>query len=93
MGGTCVTLAYTIAGSSSSWDVQITTYDKDFTNKAPTGCTQYFYGSTSQAIKTFNWAGGEHLANQNQRICIRYMLIYTLERKQVIENILCFPLL
>ena len=76
MGGTCVTLAYAIAGTSSSWDVQITTYDKDFNNKAPTGCTQYFYGSSSQAIKTFNWAGGEHLANQNQRICIRYMLLY-----------------
>jgi len=71
MGGSCVNLAFAIGGSSASWDVQITTYDKDFINKAPTGCTQYFYGASTAAIKTFNWAGSQHLANQNQRICIR----------------------
>ena len=71
MGGACATLAFAIGGTTSSWDVQITTYDNDFTNKAPAGCTQYFYGASTQAIQTFNWAGGEHLANQNQRICIR----------------------
>jgi len=70
-GGQCVTLAFSIGSSSSSWNIQIQTYDNDFENKAPTGCTQYFYGETTQGFKTFNYANGVHLANQNQRICFR----------------------
>ena len=74
-GGQCVTLAMNLGGTSSQWDIQITTLDCDDTNLAPSGCTQYFYGQQSGQIKTFNWAGGEHLANQNQRICFRYICL------------------
>jgi len=70
-GGQCVTLAMNLGGTSSQWDIQVTTLDCDDTNLAPSGCTQYFYGEQSGQFKTFNWAGGEHLANQNQRICFR----------------------
>ena len=54
--------------------IQLQTFDNDFENKAPTGCTQYYYGETSQGFKTFNYANGVHLANQNQRICFRYII-------------------
>ena len=76
-GGQCVSLAMSLGGTSSQWDIQITTLDCDDTNLAPSGCTQYFYGAQSGQFKTFNWAGGEHLANQNQRICFRYIRLKT----------------
>ena len=41
-------------------------------NKAPSGCTQYFYGSTTGTITSFNYANSVQLANQRQTICIRY---------------------
>ena len=40
-------------------------------NLAPAGCTQYFYGNEAGTIKTYNYAGGLHLANQQQVQCIR----------------------
>merc|ERR1712038_1914846 len=70
-GGQCVTLAFSIGSGSASWNIQVQTYDSDFDNKAPTGCTQYYFGETTQGFKTFNYANGVHLANQNQRICFR----------------------
>jgi hypothetical protein len=37
-----------------------------------TGCTQYFYGSTSvTTINSFNYANLVELANQRQNICFR----------------------
>ena len=50
----------------------MTQYACDFSNLAPTGCTQYFYGSTTDSVQTYNFAGGQHLANQQQQICVRY---------------------
>ena len=47
---------------------QVSCYD---TNLAPSGCTQYFYGSTSGTINSFNWANLVQLANQAQHVCIR----------------------
>ena len=40
-------------------------------NLAPAGCTQYFYGNDAGTVKTYNYAGGLHLANQQQVQCIR----------------------
>jgi len=41
-------------------------------NKAPTGCLQWFTGTSGVGIvTTFNYAGGEHLADQVQTICFR----------------------
>ena len=49
----------------------MTQYSCDFDNLAPDGCTQYFFGSNSQTIQTFNFDGGSQLADQDQNICIR----------------------
>ena len=51
---------------------QITQYSCDSPNLAPDGCTQYFADPTGTGtIQTFNFDGGQHLANQDQSICIR----------------------
>ena len=43
-------------------------------NKAPTGCLQWFTGTSGVGIvTTFNYVGGEHLADQVQTICFRYI--------------------
>jgi hypothetical protein len=47
---------------------QISCYDA---NKAPAGCTQWFYGSTTGTINSYNYANLVQLANQQQSICIR----------------------
>ena len=52
--------------------IQITQYSCDYNNLAPEGCTQYFYGSTTGSVKTYNFDGGQQLADQNQNICVRY---------------------
>ena len=54
-----------------SWQIKVTQYDCAFENLAPAGCTQYFFGPTSQSVQTYNFAGGQHLANQKQQICVR----------------------
>ncbi|CAG9857145.1 unnamed protein product [Phyllotreta striolata] len=51
------------------WEVRITQIP--FSQRAPTGCLQYFEG-TSGTIKTMNFAeNGRHLANQDYNICVR----------------------
>ena len=50
--------------------------DGSFSNLAPTGCTQWFYGEVEGQIQSFNFNGGQHLANQNQNICIRYIFFH-----------------
>jgi hypothetical protein len=41
-------------------------------NKAPSGCTQWFYGTTTgTVINSYNYAGSVQIANQRQSICIR----------------------
>ena len=50
---------------------KVTQIGCDHPNKAPSGCTQWHFGSAIGVIKNFNFDGGIHLANQNQNICIR----------------------
>ena len=52
---------------------QITQYSCTFSNLAPEGCTQYYYGSTTGSVNSFNYQSGNgaHLANQDQTICVR----------------------
>ncbi len=43
----------------------MTQYSCDFTNLAPPGCTQYFFGSTTGTLRSFNYNGGQgHQARQ-----------------------------
>lgn len=51
--------------------LQITQYSCSYDNLAPAGCTQYFFGGNTGILKSFNYAGGAHLANQEQKICVR----------------------
>ncbi|XP_055550338.1 uncharacterized protein LOC129732920 [Wyeomyia smithii] len=51
------------------WEIKVTQIP--FSQRAPSGCMQYFTG-TEGVIQTFNFAeNGRHLANQNYRACIR----------------------
>ena len=52
-------------------EFQITQFDCNYDNLAPDGCTQWFYGQTTDQVKTYNFDGGAHLASQNQNICVR----------------------
>ena len=57
--------------ASRSWSVRVTQIECGSDSLAPEGCTQYFYGSDTGNLKTFNYDGGYHLSNQNQVQCIR----------------------
>ena len=50
---------------------QITQYSCDYQNLAPEGCTQYYFGTNTNVVNSFNFYGGTHLADQNQNICVR----------------------
>lgn len=70
----CNELAFQLGSSSSvnrQWSIKITQYSCDFDNLAPSGCTQYYFGTGSGLVKSYNFDGGAHLANQEQKICIR----------------------
>ena len=46
----------------------MTQYACDYPNLAPIGCDQYYFGATTNSVRTFNYNGGAgtHLANQDQ---------------------------
>ena len=55
----------------------MTQYSCNYPNLAPSGCTQYFFGMTTGTLNTFNYNGGngQHLANQDQSFCVRWVRI------------------
>lgn len=57
--------------ATRSWSIKITQLSCDFENLPPIGCTQWYYGSTTSTVYSYNWDGDLHLANQNQAICVR----------------------
>jgi len=58
--------------SKRSWDMTIYQYECGYTNAAPPGCTEYYWGVTAGKVKSYNFGTtNTHLANQNQKICIR----------------------
>jgi len=68
----CNILSFQLAGIGKyAWEIKITQLDCFSNELAPTGCTQYHFGSISGTVQSFNYVGGTHLANQNQLICIR----------------------
>jgi hypothetical protein len=56
--------------ATRKWDMTIYQYECGYTNAAPPGCTQYVWGPATGVVQTYNF-GNQHLANQNQKICIR----------------------
>ena len=71
----CNELAFNFQEGTSTvtrtWSIRVTQYDCSYSNLAPQGCTQYFYGATSGLVRTYNFDGGIHLADQDQNICVR----------------------
>ncbi len=73
----CFQLGNTANGVNSletrSWNIKATQFSCDFDNLAPDGCTQYFFGSLTDVVQTFNFNSGrgEHLADQDQSVCVR----------------------
>jgi len=59
------------AATTRSFTIKVSQLSCTDTNLAPPGCTQYYTGSSRTGIETFNYAQGYHLANQQQRICVR----------------------
>jgi hypothetical protein len=57
--------------AARDWDMTIYQYELGHINSAPPGCTQYFWGPIKGSVSSFNKAGAQHLANQNQKACIR----------------------
>lgn len=51
----------------------------DTANLAPSGCTKYFTINTpKQIIQTYNYEGGNQLANQRETFCFRYLFFLLL---------------
>ena len=69
----CNQLAFQLGMNQNNrqWNIKITQYSCDYDNLAPKGCTQYHFGESTGLVRTFNYQGGVHLANQNQAICVR----------------------
>ncbi|XP_059081532.1 uncharacterized protein LOC131879276 [Tigriopus californicus] len=70
----CNDLSFQLGSAGTTgrrWSIKVTQYGCDFENLAPDGCTQYFYGSNTGLLKTYNFDGEIHLANQEQKICVR----------------------
>lgn len=59
--------------ATRSWSIKVTQIDCNSQLLAPSGCTQYFYGAAEGTVRSYNFnnRNGLHLANQNQKICIR----------------------
>ena len=57
---------------SRNWNIKVTQYECGHGNSAPDGCTKYYYGSNTGYAKTYNFDAGLHLADQHERMCIRY---------------------
>jgi len=68
---TCNSLDVTWRSAASrDWKIHTNQIPCDAEWKPPQGCTQYFTGTTG-TISSYNYASGTHLANQNDRTCIR----------------------
>lgn len=62
------------ASATYSWSIKVNQYSCDYENLAPSGCTQYHFGSSAtNYVQTFNYqsGSGKHLADQTQVICVR----------------------
>jgi len=60
------------ATATRKWNIKILQYSCSYENLAPAGCLQYFYGmGATGSVSSFNYEGGIHLANQDQKVCVR----------------------
>ena len=59
---------------NTNWVIKVSQLRCDFPNLAPSGCTQWFFGGMTGSVRTYNFNGELHLAEQNQNICVRYFI-------------------
>jgi len=83
LGDYAATAALNKRGVSSlttrSWDITVSQIECASATLPPVGCTQWFWGNGKYVLENYNYRStsavtsnaGIHLANQNQRICIR----------------------
>jgi len=59
--------------ANRGWSIKVTQFSCNYRNRAPRGCTQYFFGPATSTVETYNYqnGAGQQLANQDQQICIR----------------------
>jgi len=59
--------------ATRSWSIKVTQIACDSQARAPDGCTQYFTGSTSNTVNSYNYQSGSgyQLASQQQNVCVR----------------------
>ena len=71
----CVTIKFHIGTASVNnrkWNIKISQYKDNYENLAPSGCTQYYFNTDGTGtVRSFNYNGGTHLAQQHQTICVR----------------------
>ncbi len=71
LGNAAINIA---ALATRAWSIKIQQYACDYENLAPSGCTQYHYGTGGTGyVYSFNYGTGTnlHLAKQIQTICVR----------------------
>jgi len=70
---------------SRTWDINVSQIECTSLVLPPAGCTEYFWGSGTYTLQSYNYKGvtdaagdgittaftGTHLANQHQRLCMR----------------------
>ena len=74
----CIDFSAFVGSSSineSQWIIRINQWPQGFDNLAPQGCLQWFFGNVTGTVRSFNFDGGRHLANQNQNICVRCVIL------------------
>ena len=60
------------SAANRQWNIKISQYSCNYENLAPSGCNQWFFGpGATNIVKTYNYDGGRHLADQRQTICVR----------------------
>ena len=58
--------------ATRSFSIKVSQMACDDDNLPPQGCTQYYYGTSgTNQVRSFNFDGGRHLADQHQVVCVR----------------------
>ncbi len=71
-------MSQAIINCNGTYPWKVTQYTCDYPNLAPSGCVQFFFGSNMGQVQTFNYnnGAGQHLSDQDQVICVRYLRIW-----------------
>lgn len=57
--------------AARNWNIRITQIPCNDNNLPPQGCQQWFFNNNAGTVRSYNFQGNHHLANQRQVSCIR----------------------